>query len=541
MFTYIHCYMPQTFDAYVKKGFFGKNDGVKIHQIISLNDSKKFNMMAAKGSVLHSIIKNLNCFFYVDRLQGGCFYEDYPFDLELISEYQNILGDKFLGFQMHEWMSNFKSDLDRITSCCADWNQESIEKSILKTYPYPYVYLESQTVAEFSSKNNPQTIEEFLKQSVEMFSKRQKSVNGLILPCDSAYMAPKLEIELGAKTITPEIGAQTANTRIQISYMRGMSRAYGIPFGTYYEPWGGAPFSACYYKKDNINEWGIGESKDFPFVTQGENGGSSRSLQKRLHLYSYLSGARFISEEWGMCNTFYDWNDFEITPYGKVKLDFLRFVDRNPDIGKQYTPIAVVLPSDLRVLDLFSKEDEYLGYPVSGDKLNTIKIVRKGLEILFAASSDMLGNETKSMVNSRMPDAFDIIHEDNTAALKNYEYLVDLTSNPLFSKKHNNICDIHDVTDILHLLLPVNVKGDIHWFVNKKTDGRWLLTIFNNSGIDRSVEKGELTIPEAAKSVEIFMKDGATLKRIEGSDKISFNDNKYTVTIDGGDWFFAEF
>ena len=95
--------------------------------------------------------------------------------------------------------------------------------------------------------------------------------------------------------------------------------------------------------------------------------------------------------------------------------------------------------------------------------------------------------------------------------------------------------------DILHLLLPVNVKGDIHWFVNKKTDGRWLLTIFNNSGIDRSVEKGELTIPEAAKSVEIFMKDGATLKRIEGSDKISFNDNKYTVTIDGGDWFFAEF
>ena len=287
MFTYIHCYMPQTFDAYVKKGFFGKNDGVKIHQIISLNDSKKFNMMAAKGSVLHSIIKNLNCFFYVDRLQGGCFYEDYPFDLELISEYQNILGDKFLGFQMHEWMSNFKSDLDRITSCCADWNQESIEKSILKTYPYPYVYLESQTVAEFSSKNNPQTIEEFLKQSVEMFSKRQKSVNGLILPCDSAYMAPKLEIELGAKTITPEIGAQTANTRIQISYMRGMSRAYGIPFGTYYI---GAPFSACYYKKDNINEWAR-KAKIFHWLP-GRNGGSSRYCKKTTPIF--ISERKFI-------------------------------------------------------------------------------------------------------------------------------------------------------------------------------------------------------------------------------------------------------
>ena len=85
MFTYIHCYMPQTFDAYVKKGFLGKNDGVKIHQIISLNDSKKFNMMAAKGSVLHSIIKNLNCFFYVDRLQGGCFMKIIHSTLNLLA------------------------------------------------------------------------------------------------------------------------------------------------------------------------------------------------------------------------------------------------------------------------------------------------------------------------------------------------------------------------------------------------------------------------------------------------------------------------
>ena len=76
---------------------------------------------------------------------------------------------------MHEWMSNFKSDLDRITSCCADWNQESIEKSILKTYPYPYVYLESQTVAEFSSKNNPQTIEDFLN-SLLKCSQRDKNL-----------------------------------------------------------------------------------------------------------------------------------------------------------------------------------------------------------------------------------------------------------------------------------------------------------------------------------------------------------------------------
>ncbi|MBO5066113.1 MAG: hypothetical protein J6D06_08380 [Clostridia bacterium] len=34
------------------------------------------------------------------------------------------------------------------------------------------------------------------------------------------------------------------------------------------------------------------------------------------------------------------------------------------------------------------------------------------------------------------------------------------------------------------------VNGGVHWFVNKTADGR-LLVMFNNSGIERSVEKGK--------------------------------------------------
>ena len=37
-----------------------------------------------------------------------------------------------------------------------------------------------------------------------------------------------------------------------------MTRKDGRSFGIYYEPWGGAPFSACCYHKEKKNEWGIG-------------------------------------------------------------------------------------------------------------------------------------------------------------------------------------------------------------------------------------------------------------------------------------------
>ena len=87
----------------------------------------------------------------------------------------------------------------------------------------------------------------------------------------------------------------------------------------------------------------------------GENDGSSRSLQKRIHLYSYFSGAQFMSEEWGGCNTFCNWDDFEISEYGRVKLDFLKLIRKYPQeyIGTMYTPVAVVLLEDVKVLTVF--------------------------------------------------------------------------------------------------------------------------------------------------------------------------------------------
>ena len=49
--------------------------------------------------------------------------------------------------------------------------------------------------------------------------------------------------------------------------------------------------------------------------------------------------------------------------------------------------------------------------------------------------------------------------------------------------------------------LPCEVEGGVHWFVNKTDDSR-LLVMFNNSGVARSVEKGEYTLPEGTRKVK---------------------------------------
>ena len=168
---------------------------------------------------------------------------------------------------------------------------------------------------------------------------RQEITSGQLLPCDSVMMAPKLEFKLGVKRIMPEIGAQTPRAAIRLSYARGMSRAYKKSFGAYYEPWGGQPFTVCNYNADGENEWNI-HGGEFPFESAGSNGGSSRSLQKRLLIYAYLAGAEFVGEEWGGYNTFYDLKDFTLSPYGKTKRLFLRFAEKYP-AGEFYSPMPL--------------------------------------------------------------------------------------------------------------------------------------------------------------------------------------------------------
>jgi hypothetical protein len=121
----------------LRTGLVGENDGIRFQQSIDLPEELKFNNLAKKGGKLYNIIKERNCPLLIDRLQGGCYIENYPYDPSLLEEYRELLGDRFFGFQMHEWLSNYRSDANKkLAELSADeWTEENIKmlELVIKT------------------------------------------------------------------------------------------------------------------------------------------------------------------------------------------------------------------------------------------------------------------------------------------------------------------------------------------------------------------------------------------------------------------------
>ncbi len=538
-FTFFHAYMPKVFEAQINAGLFKANDGIRFCQSIDIDENLKFNNLAGVGGELYNFIKDNNCPLYIDRLQGGCFFEGYDYDMKLVGTYREMLGEKFFGFQMHEWMSNFISDTRKLVDgkCPEPWTEENIIATLKRDFPFPHIFTEAMSAKEFAEAGHITDLSRYLDTMKALFAKRQKYTDGMLLPCDSAILGYSLEFKNGAKRVMPEIGQQTPHTSVQIAYARGMSKAYGKSFGTYYEPWGGKPFSACNYQKDGLNEWNISEDS-FPFKTAGGNGGSSRSLQKRMYFCSYMSGAEFISEEWGLCNTFHDWNDFELTPYGQIKKDFIDFTEKYKNIGKPLTPIAAVIPKEIISLDNIDASGDYLSFKVDGELKRKLDVMRNGLRRLFAYG-ETCGNENGCLVNRLLPDAVDIVNEDVYDESK-YEYAVNLTGDEAFEKNHK-CCSLDDVPGLLNKLLPCRVTGGLHHIVNKNPEGEYFLTVFNNTGIVRSVEEGEYGLKEAEKTVQVELKDGRKLSALYGNFRIEETDGKYYITVPAGELFIGKF
>ena len=543
MFSYLHCYMPETWDAQVRAGLINDRAGIRFAQSIDIDPEKKFNRLARKDGPLWQTARAVKGPFYVDRLQGGCYLEEYPYDMELVDAWRALPDGRFWGFQMHEWMSNYASDLDKLRrNRCPAWTKKDIVETILRAYPFPHVFLESMNAGEMEEGGCPESWRHFLRNAEALYRKRMAYTGDALLPCDSFSLAFPVELRAGTKRLMPEIGAQTPDTRIQLAYARGMTRAEGFSFGAYYEPWGGRPFSVCCYQRDSLNEWNLMDEKSFPFRAAGANGGSSRSLQRRMHLYAYMAGASFLAEEWGMANTFYDWHDFALSPYGEVKRDFIRFTERYPDIGKPVVPAAAVIPDEVAALEMSAFDsDGYLGYPAEDDRLREkLAVMRRGLDFLFRRSSPMRGDETTSLRNCVTPDAIDIVNESFLIPGK-YRYLIDLTGGPSLARRFpGKVVKPEDAETILGKELPCAVRGNAMKQFTENEKGQMYMLLTNNSGIERSVEKGERRIAEAGETLTIRMNIPRRIVPLEGDGRLSQGEDSLArVFLPAGGYFFA--
>ncbi len=543
-FTYYHCYAPDLWDGYEKNGLIRGSFGIRFSQSQGIAEELKFNTLAKKGGKLYNYVKENKCAFYVDRLQGGVFIDDYEYDMELVNEYKNMLGEKFLGFQMHEWLSNYRGDVQGKLGHIPEneWTEDNIEKAIKSKFPYETLFLEAMTLEEMAKAGKPTNYKQFYDNMTAIYKKRAKQFD--IVPCDSYYMMYPFEAQNGAKIIMPEVGAQISDMRMQMCFARGVCSAYGIKLGAYYEPWGGDPFTCCSYEEDGKNEWNITNSDDFPFVPGGPNGGSSRSLQFRVHLYAYLSGAEMISEEWGGYNTFKNRKKGELSEYGEVKKMFLDFVDKYPDIGEKVAPIAVVLPNDFPCLCINGDKEngykELFGYPIEGKMLEMSKIVNMGVNKIFRNACPMLGNEAHTLINSPVPDAVDMLNEGDGKALEKYKYLVNFTGDKEFENKHHNCISEDEVVSVLERELPCKITGNVHFMINRAEENGYYLSIFNHSGIERTQKNGERILENSEESVEIELKDGRLLTVLEGKGNTEIKDGKYCITLGGGEWLLAK-
>ena len=112
---FFHVYNEECVIGLEKNGLINRDTGLKIQHAFSVPTERKFNSIAKVGGKLHGMIRDGKLPFYVDRIAGGITYHKYDFDKALIDEYTDILGDDFLGFQLHESGSNRRnSDWQRI-------------------------------------------------------------------------------------------------------------------------------------------------------------------------------------------------------------------------------------------------------------------------------------------------------------------------------------------------------------------------------------------------------------------------------------------
>ncbi len=246
-----------------------------------------------------------------------------------------------------------------------------------------------------------------------------------------------------------------------------------------------------------------------------------------------------------MCNTFLDWKSFELSPYGKVKKEFLDFVDRHPAIGTPVTPCALVLPKETEVLDIgIGFSPEYcMGYKTDEGFEKRLRPVTEAIRYLFLDTAPMLGTEPQQLMNGFTPDAIDIIHEDSTT-LGDYDILVDCTGNPAFAAAYEDkIKTPEEARAYLRETLPVVIDGGASMQLTRNGDTYYLL-LLNNSGVERSVAKGEVLLPEGEITVNATLThalSGKSLTQSEGNATAEPNaDGTYRITIPSGGSFFAQ-
>lgn len=511
---FIHNFAPKYTAKLIELGIAKKGDGFKITQHYATPEELKFNNIAKVDGELYNTVKELGSCFYIDRLQGGTFYSEYPYDEELLAEYEGITD--FLGFQLHELGTTRMLDWCRIDRQLKAFGFEKTEENIIEAVRAVsankvVLHFSQGRPSEYAEKEMPRTLTEAFADIESVIVKAMERTKNRVFNCDAGTMLAAIDTRLGLPLSFIEVGCQTKFSRLQYALRRGASRSTGAKWGAYLEPWSHMENgTTCYcFMRDGSNEWFVG-GEGFAYHHDGERGGSSMSYAKRMMYYSLFSGADYFSEEWGQSNTFYDFESFELSPYGRIKKEFCDFAEDFKNV-KAYAPIAIVIPREYGVFNTHTRVFPYedmIDDTEGGRRMETAERI-----VSFCYNGKNLGSEDVYFSNGICPSVFDVIFDDSYSEIpKDYEFVIDLSGRLELSERVFDGWDdgiYGKIKEFVSEALPISVNSDKDLdYQIFENNGRKYAAVFNHSGVSKSVERGEEINPEASVKLCVTAKHG---------------------------------
>lgn len=487
-FTFLHSYegTGRYWKGLERSGLLRSGNGIRLVQTpIGTDDARRFNAVARLEGPLHGILEERNCPFIVDRIVGGSPYLDYPFDQSLIQHYAALLGEKFLGGQLHETISNAHNDWKRLTKATPpDALSHPLNPDLVKggiDDKGPNTWLEYATIEQYAGRPYPTDAESFwtavewgAKRNIDRFSGHFSYAEG------SGYGERVWHhfYAMGARHCLAEVGPWASeNSQLSIASLRGAAKAAGRPWGVFYAPWG-PDGCTCFVPNADIS-WQIPAEGhgdyDWPV---GPDKGPSSALQRRIFFHSYMAGANTLHEEWGVECNLLDWEKGTLSSYGRATKEFLDFTEANPDVGQPYVPLALVLnASATQPDDRFWKE------------LSTALKERGEADMALATRPGSGAAEMACYPPWVTPEIFDIVPSNAPpAAWATYKVILPLGTAPAPEGVAEIPADeqIVRVLEVARRLAPLQRNSHMPMQINyREADASWVVALYNPWGAVR--------------------------------------------------------
>jgi hypothetical protein len=510
-FHFLFGYDPVYWKGLRKHNLINEHAGVRLLQCLYTPRMRCFNQWAAPGGCLYDEVWHQRRPLLIDRGCGGVAYENYPFDQRLMDRYARRLGDRFLGVQFHEWVCNVANDWHRIRQFVPLGRKVTLQ-ACQEYFDYRSVdrALETGDPSDFAGRAFPSDPKAFAAECRRYQARKLADFHGYLCTVPSTGMAYAQTIRWGARVVMPEHGHHIPMARVHTAAARGAIRQHGRgQFGSYYAPWGNRPDSVTCHTPFNLwylpSDLLCGDA----FKHRG-NGGSSRAFQRRLFWWAYLTGARYLAEEWGPENTFFDWNDFDLTPYGHVVRDFMQFVTK-VGRGGLLTPAAVIIDRDWFGLDAYflaGGRAKYLRFYEPTDHQQKVAAFFRALTGHQPAPPN---DDSAVLSASPMPDAFDVVVDDAAPeVLDRYKVLLYVGEHPRRLRRYQGRLMMLDdpvrtakaVTAATLEHLPLRIDGPVNWLVTRKA-GVYQVGLFNPHGVTVDFVRGEQSDPQATVAATI--------------------------------------